>query len=78
MDRIIKSFLYLGGFTTLGYVLMKLTEPGPEKIKAIQGTRYQDPQSAENRRKTELIIKKLKEAANIKDEQLEQKKKEGE
>lgn len=63
MENIIKSIFYLGAFTTLGYVLMKVTEPNEEKLKAIRNTTYSDPQSAENRRKTELIIQKLKEAA---------------
>lgn len=74
MDKIFKSFVYLGSFSALGYVLMKLTEPSPEKIKAIRGTHFQDPQSNENRRKTELILKKLQEAANIDPVQLEKKK----
>jgi hypothetical protein len=74
MDKVFKSILYLGGFTTLGYVLMKVTEPSPEKIKAIRGSRYQDPQSDENLRKTELILKKLQEAAYSKDPAYVQKK----
>jgi hypothetical protein len=64
MENIIKSIFYLGGFTTLGYVLMKVTEPDQEKLKAIRNTTsYSDPQSLDNRRRTELIIQKLKEAA---------------
>lgn len=63
MEHIVKSFFYLGAFTTLGYVLMKVTEPNPEKLKAIRNTTYSDPQSSDNRKRTELIIQKLKEAA---------------
>lgn len=63
MARILKSVVYLASFTTLGYVLMKVTEPSPKKIEAIKASTYQDPQSIENRRKTELILKKLKESA---------------
>lgn len=65
MANLIKSGLYLAGFTALGYILMKVTEPSPQKIEAIKGGKRFDPNSEENRRKTELIIKKLQEAANI-------------
>lgn len=70
MDKAIKSILYLAGFTSLGLMLMKITEPDKEKIEAIKGTRYSDPQSDENRRKTELILKKLQESANLNKPQL--------
>lgn len=65
MANLVKSAIYLVGFTSLGYMLMTYTEPSPEKIAAIKGGRNFDPQSEENRRKTELIIKKLQAAANI-------------
>jgi hypothetical protein len=67
MAQFIKSLVYLGGFTTLGYVLMKITEPGPEKIKLIRESRYNDPQLDESKRRNALLIEKLKEAANAKD-----------
>lgn len=67
MARLFKSVIYLASVPTVGYVLMKLTEPSEAKIKEIRASRYQDPQSDENRRKTELIIKKLKEAAYTSD-----------
>lgn len=64
MARVIKSLVYLGSFTAVGYVLMKLTEPTQEQLKQIHGTKYKDP---ETRRRTELILKKLKEASERKD-----------
>lgn len=73
MANLIKSLFYLGGFTALGYMLMKVTEPSPEKIAAIRGGKYNDPQSDENRRKTQLIIQKLQEAANISENSLKKK-----
>lgn len=66
MAAFVKSIFYLGGFSALGYVLMKLTEPDTQKLEQIKRSSG-NPQSAENRRKTELIIQKLKESANIKD-----------
>ncbi|KAG5683264.1 hypothetical protein PVAND_012555 [Polypedilum vanderplanki] len=59
--------IYLGGFTTIGYVLLKLTEPSQEKIKEIKGSRYHDPQFDDNKRRAALITQKLKEAAYSKD-----------
>lgn len=64
MARVIKSLVYLASFTTIGYVLMKLTEPTPDKLREIHGTKYKDP---EVRRRNELLLKKLKEAAERKD-----------
>lgn len=64
MARVIKSLVYLASFTTIGYVLMKLIEPTPDKLREIHGTKYKDP---EIRRKNELLLKKLKEAAERKD-----------
>lgn len=61
----LKSAVYLGAFMSFGYILMKVTEPNAEKIKAIKATTYSNPQSPENIRKTEIIIQKLKEASNI-------------
>lgn len=63
MARVFQSIVYLGGFTALGYVLLKLTEPNQEKINKIRKSHFQDPQSNENQRKAALIIQKLKEAA---------------
>ena len=51
---------------SVGYMLMKITEPNADKIKAIKATTYSDlsnPQSPDNLRKAEVIIQKLKEAA---------------
>lgn len=64
MARVIKSLVYLASFTTFGYVLMKLIEPTPEKLREIHGTRYKDPEA---RKRNELILKKLQEAAERKD-----------
>jgi hypothetical protein len=64
MARVIKSLVYLASFTTIGYVLMKLTEPTPEKLREIHGTKYKDP---EVRKRNELILNKLREAAERKD-----------
>lgn len=64
MARVIKSIVYLASFTTFGYVLMKLIEPTPEKLREIHGTRYKDPEA---RKRNELILKKLQEAAERKD-----------
>lgn len=71
MARFAKSLVYLGSFTAFGYVLMKLTEPTPEKLKEIHGTKYKDP---ETRRRQELLLQKLKEAAEKKDPVYVQKK----
>jgi len=64
MARVIKSLVYLASFTTVGYVLMKLIEPTPEKLREIHGTRYKDPEA---RKRNELLLKKLQEAAERKD-----------
>lgn len=61
-----KSTVYFCGFMSVGYMLMKITEPNAEKIKAIKATAYSElsnPQSPDNLRKAEIIIQKLKEAS---------------
>lgn len=60
---IIKSCLYLGAFGTLGYVLMKVTEPSEEKKQAIRNTGFKDPQSNEVKTQKALFLEKLKEAS---------------
>lgn len=62
MAQVTKSLVYLASFTAVGYVLMKLTEPSPEKLNQLN--RYKDP---ETRKRTELILQKLKEASERKD-----------
>lgn len=60
--RIIKSCVYLGLFGTLGYVLMKISEPSEEKKRAIAKTGYKDPSSNESKLQKALFLEKLKEA----------------
>jgi Ubiquinol-cytochrome-c reductase complex assembly factor 3 len=64
MARVLKSAFYLVGFSSFGYILMKLLEPSEEKKTLIKGNF--DVQSPENRRKTELLMQKIKESAGIK------------
>lgn len=62
MSNFFKSILYLSTFGGFGWVLMKVTEPSPEKIKKLQeksGTLYGD-----DLRRNQLIVQRLKEAAD--------------
>lgn len=58
----IKSCVYLGIFGTLGYFLMKISEPSEEKKKAIANTGYSDPTSNETKTKKTLFLERIKEA----------------
>lgn len=60
---IVKSVVYLIAATGAGWVLMTLTEPKPDRIKAISGTQSLDRVSDDLKRK-HLIVQKLKEAAS--------------
>ena len=76
MDKLIKSVCYIGFFSTVGYVLMNALQPGPEKIEAIKKSaqsrsHHTNPQSEENRMKTERILLKLEEEAKQKNQSKE-------
>lgn len=58
----LKSVLYLGAFSALGYVLMLVAEPSEEKKQKISQTGYSDPSSNEKKTQKELFLEKLKEA----------------
>lgn len=58
----IKSCVYLGIFGSLGYVLMKISEPSEEKKQAIAKTGYKDPSTNEAKTKKALFLEKIKEA----------------
>lgn len=60
---IFKSCVYLGVFGSLGYVLMKVSEPSEEKRKAIAKTGYRDPSSDEIKSQKAQFLQKLKEAS---------------
>ncbi|CRL01274.1 CLUMA_CG014311, isoform A [Clunio marinus] len=54
---------YFGAFGSLGYILLKLTEPSEEKKKQIAQTGYSDPSSGESQKKKALFLEKLKQAS---------------
>lgn len=58
----IKSCVYLGIFGTLGYVLMKFSEPSEEKKRKIAQTGYSDPSSNEKKTQKALFLEKIKQA----------------
>lgn len=60
--QIIKSCVYLGLLGTVGFVLMKISEPSEEKKRAIAKTGYSDPSSNELKSQKVLFLEKLKEA----------------
>lgn len=60
---VVKSCVYLGVFGSLGYVLMRISEPSEEKRKQIAKTGYKDPSSDESLTKKEQFLKKLQEAS---------------
>lgn len=63
MEAILKSCMYLGIFGTVGYVLLKATEPSEEKKRIISQSGNRDPSFDEAKRKKALFLDKLKEAS---------------
>lgn len=55
----LKSLFYFVSFTGVGYVLLKLTEPGPEKLKKIRDSGATNQFNYEQQ-KTKLILDKIK------------------
>lgn len=56
----IKSAIYLAVAGTLGYILMKVTEPSEEKRKKFQDIEY----GTEAQKKKALFLKKIQEATH--------------
>lgn len=54
-----KSVVYLGVFGSLGYALMKISEPSEEKKRRIAQTGYKDPEATSQKA---LFLEKLKQA----------------
>ncbi|XP_055680856.1 uncharacterized protein LOC129788651 isoform X1 [Lutzomyia longipalpis] len=61
----VKSTLWLIGCSALGYALLKVTEPKQDKLRQI-GERTTVDSLAEDKRKTALALKKLREAVDDK------------
>jgi Ubiquinol-cytochrome-c reductase complex assembly factor 3 len=54
-----KSAVYLGVFGSLGYILMKVSEPSEEKKRRIAQSSYVDPEAKSQKA---LFLKKLQQA----------------
>lgn len=61
---VIKSCVYLGVFGSLGYVLMRMSEPSEEKRKQIKNSGFKDLSSEEIKTQKALFLQKLKEASS--------------
>lgn len=64
MDKLIKSVIYLTGFSSLGYILLVACTPNEEQIKQIRKTL--PGTNTENIRKRELFAQVLQQAAEEK------------
>uniref|UniRef100_A0A1L8DNP3 Putative conserved secreted protein n=2 Tax=Nyssomyia neivai TaxID=330878 RepID=A0A1L8DNP3_9DIPT len=61
----VKSAVWLIGCSALGYALLKVTEPREEKLRLIRATSSLE-NVTEDKRKTALALKKLREAVDDK------------
>lgn len=62
--RLAQSVVYLLGFTCIGWVFMKVTEPKGDKLKAVRETVSLEHLSEDAKRK-HLIVQRLREAAGV-------------
>lgn len=63
-SRLAVSVVYIVGFTAVGWVFMKVTEPKEDKLKAVRETTSLEHLSEDAKRK-HLIVQRLKEAAGV-------------
>lgn len=66
LQAYIKSVFYLVAFTGTGYVLMKLSEPGADKLNKIRQTGSSGADLTYEQKKTQLMLDTIKESVHKK------------